>query len=249
MPATPGGNKISPYLLGIDGCPHGWVVVGRSAGKTEINAQLFTHFASILDTVISAHSRSALAIIVDMPIGLAEAGRRPCEAMARAKLGPRRSSVFAVPRRPMLGFSKYQDANQWGKAQGQGGGLSKQAWNILAKIREIDEAITPADQSFLGEGHPELAFTRLGGGPCLYNKKTKQGQAERAQLLRANGITNLSEVYQNLRTSYGARALALDDLHDACALALTAQARLAGKAWRLSDETKDARGLVMEIWG
>ena len=48
----------------------------------------------------------------------------------------------------MLDFETYGDANAWGKAQGPdgGGGLSKQAWVITPKIREIDAIIAPADQ-------------------------------------------------------------------------------------------------------
>lgn len=193
----------------------------------------------------------AAMTIIDMPIGLADAGRRACEAMTRQKIGPRRSSVFSAPRRPMLAFSDYAQANEWGKRQGKalGGGLSKQAWMIVPKIRDIDAVITPADQDYVGEGHPELAFWRLNGGaPCRRPKREKEGAEERRALLDRAGIADAAAHFDALRKRYG-RGVALDDVYDACVLALTAEARLNGEAVRLSDGARDARGLVMEIWG
>lgn len=193
---------------------------------------------------------NAAMTIVDMPIGLADSGRRHCETLARQMLKPgRTSSVFTSPRRPMLAFASYADANAWGKAQQAKGGLSKQAWMIAPKIREIDAAIIPADQTRLGEGHPEVAFARLKGGSCDHPKRTPQGQRERLLLLNRAGIANAEDIYLGLRADHGAKAIARDDVYDACVMALTAKARLDGEALRLSDDMRDARGLVMEIWG
>jgi predicted RNase H-like nuclease len=192
----------------------------------------------------------AAMTIVDMPIGLADADRRHCEFLARRKLTPgRTSSVFSSPRRPMLGFASYAEANAWGKAQQQNGGLSKQAWMIAPKIREIDDVITPADQARLGEGHPEVAFARLKGGPCAFAKRKPEGQRERLQLLKRAGVTNAEDIYLALRAEHGGQAVGRDDVYDACVLALTAKARLENRALRLSDDARDARGLLMEIWG
>lgn len=151
----------------------------------------------------------------------------------------------------MLGFAAYEEANQWGKQQGPdgGGGLSKQAWMITPKIREIDAVISPDDQDRLGEGHPEVAFTRLNDGePCRFAKRTTEGKRERRALLSRNGLTSAHDLFRRLKQMHGS-GVAEDDIYDACALALTARARLEGKAIRLSDDERDARGLVMEIWG
>ena len=194
--------------------------------------------------------------MADMPIGLAEAGPRPCEGAARALLKPlRHSSVFSPPRRGMLDFETYAQANAWGKAQAMrlsgketGGGLSKQAWMIVPKIREADAWMTPARQEKLAEAHPEVAFWRLNGGaPCAHPKKAAQGRAERRALLLANGL-DPDPLFPALKQAAGG-GVGLDDLYDACALALTAKARLEGAAVRLGDATRDARGLAMEIWG
>ena len=93
------------------------------------------------------------------------------------------------------------------RARGSGKGLSIEAYNIVPKIRDVDEVIQPIHQSPVGSGpgvwvrevHPEVAFAVLagagqrghglvhskrgckacrGGGPCT-------GEADRLALLRA----------------------------------------------------------------
>lgn len=151
----------------------------------------------------------------------------------------------------MLACADYAAANALGKSQGTegGGGLSRQAWGILPKIREIDAAIKPRDQARLGEGHPEVAFCRLNGSaPCRHSKRTPEGLRERREILSGHAIVNADALFEDLKKS-APRSVACDDVFDACALALTAEARLAGRALRFSDDARDARGLVMEIWG
>lgn len=247
-PKTTGTRKTAQeFVLGVDGCRAGWTAVRLNLHDKGVSGFLAPDFAGIL----SNEGAGAAMTIVDMPIGLAERGRRGCETAARRMLSPKRtSSVFTPPRRPMLGFETYEEANAWGKRQEAKGGLSKQAWMIAPKIREIDAAITPADQARLGEGHPEIAFARLNGGrPCAQPKRTPEGEAERRALLSRAGIANAEDIYLALRAEHGARAVKRDDVYDACALALTAKARIERTAIRLGDGCRDARGLVMEIWG
>ncbi|WDI31422.1 DUF429 domain-containing protein [Hyphococcus flavus] len=231
------------FVIGVDGCRAGWVAA-RVNLSTE-NMDVFV--AAKFDELLNLNARM---LIVDMPIGLADNGKRACEALARQRLKPlRHSSVFSSPRRPMLAFDTYEQANSWGKAQTPSSGLSKQAWMILPKIREIDDAINADDQQRIGEGHPEVALWRLNdGAPCRYPKRTREGQLERAGLLTASGAETPEYHYQALKEQYGAK-VGVDDVFDACALALTARARLDGEAVHLSDGAKDARGLIMEIWG
>lgn len=247
MPArektTKAGKDRGACVAGVDGCCAGWACVQINLCDGAASGFILERFDEVLKL-------NAAMTIVDMPIGLAEAGQRHCETMARRKLTPgRTSSVFTSPRRPMLNFATYAEANAWGKAQQQRGGLSKQAWMIAPKIREIDDAIAPTDQARLGEGHPEVAFARLNGGPCTHAKRKPEGQRERLVLLQRAGISNADDIYQALRAEQGAKAIARDDVYDACVMALTAKARIDGIAWRLSDDARDARGLVMEIWG
>ena len=239
--------KNAGAAAGVDGCRAGWLFVKKASEDAPLQAGIAGSFADLLAGPLG----DVAAALVDMPIGLAENGRRACERLARERLGPRRASVFAAPRRPMLAFDAYADANAWGKAAGPsaGGGLSKQAWNLAPKIREIDNALSPADQTRFGEGHPELAFTRLSGRPCAHGKKTAEGAAERRAALRRAGLV-YTPLLKALRQDHPRRAdFADDDFYDACVLLLAAQARLAGEAWRLSDDARDRKGFVMEIWG
>lgn len=190
--------------------------------------------------------KSASVIIIDMPIGLADRPRgRACEREVRQRLGARRSSVFSSPLRAMLSMSAYEQANAFGKSLGAG--LSKQAWQISPKIAELDAVMTPALQARIGEGHPELAFARLAGAPCRHSKRTPDGVAERRELLVNAGLA-VDALLGALRDGYPKSAFATDDLFDACALALIAEARLTGAAVALGDGVRDARGLAMEIW-
>ncbi|WP_375202649.1 DUF429 domain-containing protein [Hyphococcus sp.] len=248
MPATmKGKGRLSDAkrcVLGVDGCRAGWAVVSINLYDNSVSGWIVPSFTEVLNL------EKAAMMIVDMPIGLSDDSPRACETMARKLLSPlRHASVFSSPKRPMLSFTQYEEANAWGKRH-CGKGLSKQAWMIAPKIREIDEVITAADQARLGEGHPEIAFTRLNDAkPCTYPKRKPEGQAERRALLTRAGLSQAEDIYQSLRTGHGDKAIGRDDVYDAAALALTAKARLEGKALRLGDEARDARGLVMEIWG
>lgn len=200
-------------------------------------------FGALLDGPLA----STLTIAVDMPIGLPELPGRACEREVRQAIRPRHSSVFSAPLRGMLGLGAYEEANAHGKARGAG--LSKQAWAITPKIREIDALMTPALQARIIEGHPEFAFTRLGGRPCACAKRRPDGQAERLKILSDHGV-DAGALLRAARARHPfKRTFADDDLIDACAMALTAEAKLANKAWRKGDGARDARGLAMEIWG
>ena len=183
-----------------------------------------------------------------MPIGLPDVAPRTCDSLARRFLGPRRSSVFSPPYRQMLAFDDYADANAWGKANVDRG-LSRQSWGLAAKIRDVDGSMTPALQTRVIEAHPEVAFARLGGAPCAHAKKSAAGEDERMAIVDAAGLAEAGALVARIRETHGKSAIGADDVLDACATALAAKARLEGAGVRFSDEQRDARGLVMEIWG
>ena len=230
----------APFVLGLDGCKAGWCVV-RLPVENAPAAAIF----ETLPALLNGPWGEARGICVDIPIGLSEHGPRACDQLARRALGPKRgSSVFPAPRRFMLSCDSYEEANARGKAQGPGGGLSKQAWNLIPKIAEVDAAITPDDQARLVEGHPEIAFLRL-AGEILPPKRGAQGRAARREALAAAGLSGLEAAWSALNRP----GVGEDDFLDACALALTARTRLSGAATRHSDNVRDERGFVMEIWG
>ena len=163
--------------------------------------------------------------LVDIPIGLLDSGPRACDIEARQLLGPRRSSVFPAPSRALLAATAYR------------GQCSVQLWNILAKIREVDVAMTPRLQRRVREAHPECSFCLLRGAPLPEPKKTARGLSMRKSLLRP--------FFGRLEAIPGA---ALDDVLDAHALLWSARRVAAGQGLALGGE-RDARGLRCEICG
>jgi len=149
----------------------------------------------------------------------------------------------------MLACASYDEANELGKNQGPseqyGGGLSKQAWNLVPKIREIDEWMTPEKQDHVFEAHPELAFQRMNDGTELPSKRSAIGKETRERLIsQALGDSDL-----DFHERYWPRGAKPDDVLDALALIITARHIACGSSNRLPDipET-DTRGLRMEIF-
>lgn len=230
-------NAGTSRIAGVDGCRGGWVAAVLDPATGALGLHLAPRWADL---------PADLAVVcVDMPIGLADRGRRGCDALARALLPRgRKSSVFPAPRRPMLAFERWAEANDWGKRQ-DGVGLTIYAWGLMAKIRELDGALGPADQARVRESHPELAFHRMSGGRALPPKRTPAGRAARRALLEAEGFDRLDD-WLGL---YPRALVQPDDVLDACACLVTARRVVRGDAIRLPDAPpRDARGLAMEIW-
>jgi predicted RNase H-like nuclease len=235
------------WVAGVDGCRGGWiaVVLGlNDSGQAERCAShLCPDFAAVL-----ALAEHPCVIAVDIPIGLldrAQPGGRACDRAARVLLGGRRgSSVFSPPARPALSAQRYEDV-----ASLNGAGVSKQAFNILGKIREVDELMTPERQRRVVEAHPELAFASLAGGPIRHNKKTPAGRAARLRLLRRYFGRALLDP-TSVRLQHGRAKVGTDDVLDACVLALVADRLRQRRASRVPAGAPpvDAKGLRMEIW-
>ena len=257
MPATARGKAGPPCAVGVDGCPAGWVAVSATpasgcGGKVEPDGR---HSVLSLDWALYETLESLLAaaaeasvVVLDVPIGLTDGPGRACDREARRLLQGRSSSVFSPPMRPALAAETRAEATRIGQAVRRGGGLSAQAWNIVPKIKEADAALTPERQSRVREGHPEVAFRRLAGAPLTYPKKDTAGRAERLTLLAARGA-DAARLSADVRARHPKRAVADDDVLDACALAITGLDLLAGEAWVLGGGERDGRGLVMEICG
>lgn len=200
-------------------------------------------FFARLGNLLAAHDDAM--IVIDMPIGLV-AGReeRGADRPTRALLGPRRSSVFTPPCRAALQAPDYPAANA-AQRRYAGRGLSKQAWMLALKLREVDGVMTPAMQDRVREGHPELAFARAAGGPMAHPKRSMHGLFARIRLLAAFG-------YDPIALSAGLPPevdAAPDDLVDACILAHVAARCGYGEALCVPEApAKDPRGLRMEIW-
>lgn len=233
------------YVAGVDGCPAGWIVALACMRHEALHALQFVlcpHFDDVL------HLDAAPTVIaVDIPIGLLSEphpGGRLCDRQARRLLGRRACSVFSPPSRRMLHAVHYDEVRKQG--------MSRQAFGLLPKIREVDRLMTPALQNTVYEAHPELAFTAAAGAPMRLNKKTTAGREERLQAL--SRATEPSLLHPSQLLSQGLNALkrtqaAADDLLDGMVLTRTAYRIATARATCLPPAPPvDSLSLRMEIW-
>ena len=236
------GARRPAWVMGLDGCKAGWAGVMVDLNGLEAPRRaVFERFQDAFDW-------GAQVIAVDMPIGFqtqpSGPSGRACERAARQRLGPRRSSVFPSPLRAALAATDYEEANRLNRAAG-GQGLSKQAFNLFPKIREIDALMTPElSRGVIFETHPEVSFTVLSGAPAQHRKKTREGRDERLALLVREGLPQaLFEPHP-----FKSALCPPDDLIDAGLCVLTAQRIAAGEAECLpADPPEDERDLIMAI--
>ncbi len=232
-----------PVVGGLDGCRAGWVLATMPArGAVARGDGPDVRVVPCLDEVVAALESGRLAAAaIDIPIGLPADGSRECDLEARRLLGPRRSSVFPAPVRAALGAGTYAEACGVSRAI-SGKGLSRQLYNILGKIREVDALQSPSLQERLFEACPELSFALMSRGvPMRHNKRTFEGRVERVVALRASGFGDVMPIVD--APPAGA---ARDDVLDALALAWTARRYVTGSGRRLGGE-RDESGLRMEV--
>lgn len=209
---------------------------GHGAGTDVLSVEVVEHIGGTIGSVIAGRVG---ALAVDMSIGLPTAGPRAADRAARRLLGPRRSSVFPTPCRSVLPATDYADACARSR-EASGKALSKQAWNLVPKLAELDALVDPSMQQQVVEAHPEVAFAVL-AGDALPPKRTPEGLARRRDCLEAA----LPGIERHVDAP--PRGAGRDDVLDAAVIALVARAVMTGTAVRLGDGSRDARGLTMEI--
>ena len=194
---------------------------------------------SQLDALIErVRTGDVCAAGIDMPIGLPTHVRRASDGLLRIHLGARRSSVCPTPPRAVLDAVDYRDALTRAR-DATGVGLSKQAWNLVDKIRELDALMTPDLQPRVSEAHPESSFAELSGSPLRTRKATSEGREERTQLL----APWFPDVVEHL----GRNRIIATDVLDAFAAAWTARRIATGTARWFGDDERDSRGLRMTV--
>jgi predicted RNase H-like nuclease len=230
-----------PNLAGVDGCPAGWIAVVENSETQSIVAQVFKNFAQL------AAALDAAVIAIDIPIGLTECGARDCDVRARKHLGPKRgTSVFPAPIRPALHASSYKEAKATSRAV-QNKGISKQAWAIYRKVRQIDDALRGSSdlRARVFEVHPEVTFSAWSGAPIIPPKRTAAGHAIRRVLIE-DSFGPLA--FESARASVARREAANDDIADAFAALWTARRIVTGNARSLPDTPPfDSSGLPMRM--
>ena len=226
---------------GVDGAPGGWVLATTGvANGSEVEFSLWESFDELW---VDARRLSLVAVGIDMPIGLPSTTPRTADVQARRLLGRRRSSLFWSPPAATVDARDYVEANCASRDH-LGMGLSKQAYNLLGKIREVRAALKPADfevgaMPLAAEVHPELSFavmasalrgsasTALDSEPCVaaepleHAKRHQAGIAERLELLQSCFARMCESAV--LSPLAGPPHPTLDDLLDAAAAAWTAR--------------------------
>ncbi|MFZ1814909.1 MAG: DUF429 domain-containing protein [Rhizobiaceae bacterium] len=236
-------------LVGVDGCPAGWIAIacnGENFARPSI--ALFSDFQQLL----SAMPEDSV-VAVDMPIGLpdfVQAGGRGPEQAVRPLLGARQSSVFSIPSRAAVYAEDYLEAcRQSLLTSSPPRKVSKQAFNLFPKIRELDQLMTPELCERVFEVHPELAFRQLAAQtPMALPKKIKgrvnpQGMEERRRVLESHGLE------AGFLRQPAPRGAASDDFLDACACLVIARRLALGKARPFPDPPlKTTAGIRIAIW-
>lgn len=226
-------------IVGMDGCPKGWLAVILELETYAISARILSSISELpgLGEVSCA--------TIDIPIGLTDGGPRGCDIEARKLIGERRSSVFNAPIRPMLAAKTYLESCDIGLSA-DGRKISKQCWAIVPKIREVDSFLqsNPDWQEKLYEIHPEVAFTSWGNAPMSNYKKTPLGQIERQALIAEHFGTEFKKCLTGLPTS----GFALDDVLDAFSALWVAEKIARGKAKSIPEvPLLDSTGLPMRM--
>lgn len=242
----------SDWVAGVDGCPAGWLVVRRRIdAAASAEALLVSKFSEVLEL-----EPGARIVAIDIPIGLPDrAGRggRQADIDARANLGARHSSVFAVPARAAVMERDYGAACAVALAHsGPPLKVSKQTFHLFPKIREVDAVMTPALQARVVECHPELAFWAMNGERPLTEPKKVKSRPHLAGLALRRGLLTAAGYPAAFLESKIAlvRMAGPDDLLDAAANSWSAVRIAQGIAKRFPQTPPcDARGLRMEIWG
>ncbi len=226
---------MSSRVAGIDGAKGGWVVAEVIPGSPTCSIR----FEPTIAPVVAELGTRLSSIVVDMPIGLSDDGVRPVDAVVRARLGARHSTFFPTPLRDVLGHATWETANASSREL-RGKGLSKQAWNLVPKIAEVDRAWSPSLSESLVEGHPEVSFSEMAGAPVLTRKSSTEGRTQRVDLLRAHLDVDVEAALADTPKAWRIDAI------DALALAWSATRVAMGNATWLGGDV-DGCGRPMQL--
>ena len=183
---------------------------------THFGGSLGLSFHSSLSTIEFTQPARAL---VDMPIGLPNRGKRRCDELARELLGSRRSTIFSIPSRAAVYAGSYTECCDINFLD-QGCKVSKQAWNLIPKIRELDAftRAVPTRHEFIAEAHPELAFKALAPNSWpLAPKRSPEGLATRREILSRALNVSVEQIALDFLSKHP-KQLDQTDVYDAMSL-------------------------------
>jgi predicted RNase H-like nuclease len=226
--STPTADMNKKVFAGVDGCSAGWFAVflaeenGKNCGwKTG----LFPEFSLLIDFLNKEYKQAEPFILIDIPIGLKTggSGERLSDSGARSILKARKSSIFPVPCREAVYMESYEKACEVNEKL-TGKRISKQAWNIMPKIRDVDSFLIKNEvfREKVREVGPEICFQTFAGIPMKYSKKNPEGFLERKKTLKKVWLLT-DEIIGAAFSKYRRKEVAKDDILDALAAAVTAK--------------------------
>lgn len=230
--------------IGIDGCKSGWCVCMVGNDGT-IDFRVFSRLVDLNNIACEK-----MRVWIDMPKGIGdEQMRRNVDYQLISMLKPvRHHSVFIPPFREAIAQSTYNAAKDVQRVI-TGKAISIQAWNIVPKIREVDDFIQKNKryESCFDESHPEFCFYKLNGGNHLkYPKKLTEGQEERLEILsRYHGGVN--EVFKTCMQTHKRKDVKADDIIDAICLAISCFVSKGKGAYLINNPLIDSKGIAMRI--
>lgn len=221
-------------VLGVDGWRGAWVgalLEGRSV-----------RLLTLPDVAAVLAVPGVEVVAIDMPIGLSEDGARACDEEARHRLrgSGAAGSVFPSPVRAVLAAGDYAHARELSRAATGGARApSAQTYQLVAAIRQLDDALGDPPDDRVVEVHPELAFRALDRA-VRDRKGTASGTVQRLR-----GLRRVMDVEDALADA--PQGVPVIDALDACAAAWSAQRIADGRGECVGDGARDSRGRRMRI--
>ena len=224
-------------VVGVDACKFGWCI---ASGIDSPRVHLIQSLVEARDLLMESGIN-----LIDMPMGLPDSSHlRSVETKARKIVPGKSASIFGVPSRKAVYSSSYKEAKAKNKLE-MGKSISIQSWNIVPKIKALDQIILQTDVDLL-EAHPEICFHFLNKeNDILPSKKSVEGTSKRIQIL-ANWFDETEKVYQQSLLKYKRKDVAKDDVLDALCLWVVAKLSVRFKLHSISNE-KDALDILMSM--
>ncbi len=229
--------------VGVDGCRHGWIAVTGEGASLD-----YRPFSSMRELL--AFHGDASRVLVDIPIGLPwkECPARPCDVLARQKLGHRHVCVFAAPSRAACQAGSKAEARERNLAE-LGKSLSEQALGICAKVAEVDALLlSDADaRARVREIHPEVCFWAMNNGAPMDDAKTTRAGVQARLALLSHRLPKAGSLLARVLAETSRSQVKADDVLDALAAYLTARDDDAALRALLGEPSHDQKGLPMEM--
>ncbi|WP_425259827.1 DUF429 domain-containing protein [Rubrivivax sp. RP6-9] len=205
--------------------------------------RLFTSMRELL-----AFHSEASRVLVDIPIGLPwkECPARPCDVLARQKLGHRHVCVFAAPSRAAYQAASKAEARERNLAE-LGKSLSEQALGICAKVAEVDALLLSDTRARVREIHPEVCFWAMNNGSPMDDAKTTRAGVQARLELLSRRLPQVTDFLARVQAETPRSQVKADDVLDALAGYLTARADDTALCALRGEPSHDLEGLPMEM--